>query len=98
VKLGKPTPTRAAGKPKGADAADAKRGKRVRESDLVANAGTGGGAASAERIELARRIGEARANGEKWSSITERTGISLAALARLRKFAKANGIPGYTRD
>lgn len=41
-------------------------------------------------------VGKLRAKGISWTDISEQTEISLGRCARLRKFGKAEGIPGFS--
>jgi hypothetical protein len=50
-----------------------------------------------DRMNQIQRVAKLRQGGEKWDAIAETTGLSLSALARIRKEGKAAGVVGFTR-
>ena len=81
AKLGKPTARRSAPKPTAKPA--------TRKPSAKAGAGSGG-VSPATSANLGK-VAKLRASGAKWDEVADATGLSLSALARLRKIERTLG-------
>lgn len=82
AKLSKPTARRAAAKPTAKPTA-------ARKPSTKAGAGSGG--ISPATATALGKVAKLRASGTKWDEVADATGLSLSALARLRKIERTLG-------